>query len=763
MKSGNKGVSLAHCDLTRSTLFRVTQGPVWMNHFNRIYRTSHFKGKSKLLYAVSYRSFFSNCRSDVTLVDESHKDKSLAVIEQRLLDGPTICEVRQTYIKKETDSLFNVFSNKINRASKKVRKEFTHDNIYSMFIFLELAIQNHSHKGYYKYNLFSLFCNPCFLLYCYTQIKRGKSGGLDDISIENITLPAILSLSEKLVSITYKPSPVRRIFIPKSNEKTRPLVISSALDKIVQKAVLIFLELVFEKEFLKCSHGFRKNKSCHSCLSQIYHNWTGTKWFIEVDFVNCFDRISHPILLGLINKKFFNYKISQIIHLLLKVGYVNFGSSLVDSRLGQKMGTPKGSILSPLFCNILLHELDSFVVFFCKSVSRARHERDSEKWKVSRRYLNTPWEDVWYLIKSKVGKRVSGRKINKVLAEIRSQDAALKGVSHRVEDENWRRLTYVRYADDFLLGFIGPKKEAVEILIHISWFADVYLGMTLNMDKTGVRHHEKGVYFLGYKIWKKYDLNIKWGTDSLGRNRRNESARLNFSVPLEKLFLRYSERGFLQKVKKKSADKFVGRRQDKWIFLGDDAAIIHRLNSVLRGIANYYSGSTQQLVLSRLYYALKKSASLTIAHRNSKRNANWTLKKYGKDMVIKTTTKDGKEKVVELFMPKAQKVKWHDSAKGQLENVLVVPSGVSIPQTLSVVCTAKDLPCAIPNCPNRASEWHHIKHRKRVKGTELQKKITAYTAKQIVVCTKHNQLIHNGKYNGPSLRKLKGYTPSDFD
>lgn len=166
----------------------------------------------------------------------------------------------------------------------------------------------------------------------------------------------------------------------------------------------------------------------------------------------------------------------------------------------------------------------------------------------------------------------------------------------------------------------------------------------------------------------------------------------------------------------------MGKRQDKWVFLGDDAAIIRRFNSVLRGIANYYSGSTQQSVLSRLYYAWKKSASLTIAHRNSKRYANWTLKKYGKDMVIKTTTKNGKEKVVELFIPKAQRVKWHNSAKGQLKNVLVVPTGVPIPETLSVVRSTKDLSCAIPNCPNKASEWHKIRHRKRIKGVELQKK-----------------------------------------
>lgn len=104
-------------------------------------------------------------------MDESHKDKSLSVIEQRLLNGPTICEVRQTYTKKETVSLFNVFSHKIHRAPKKVQKEFTYDNIYSMFVALEFALKNHSRTGYYKYNLFSLFCDPCFLLYLYVLLK----------------------------------------------------------------------------------------------------------------------------------------------------------------------------------------------------------------------------------------------------------------------------------------------------------------------------------------------------------------------------------------------------------------------------------------------------------------------------------------------------------------------------------------------------------------------------------------------------------------
>jgi hypothetical protein len=149
-------------------------------------------------------------------------------------------------------------------------------------------------------------------------------------------------------------------------------------------------------------------------------------------------------------------------------------------------------------------------------------------------------------------------------------------------------------------------------------------------------------------------------------------------VPLEKLFQRYAERGFIMKAKKKAANKYVGKRQDKWLFFTGDASIIQRFNNVLRGIANYYSGSTQQGILGKLYYVLKKSAALTLAHRNSKKNAAWALKKYGKEIIIKGITKQGKENLVELLKPKAQKVNWQGSFKGQLNNMLAIPSGVPI-------------------------------------------------------------------------------------
>jgi len=92
------------------------------------------------------------------------------------------------------------------------------------------------------------------------------------------------------------------------------------------------------------------------------------------------------------------------------------------------------------------------------------------------------------------------KSISKALSQIRSQDTMLKGIRRLEIDLNWRKLKYVRYAEDILLGFIGPKSEALNILIEISNFASIFCSMNFSIEKTSVVHHEKGVVFLGYKI-----------------------------------------------------------------------------------------------------------------------------------------------------------------------------------------------------------------------------------------------------------------------
>lgn len=134
-------------------------------------------------------------------------------------------------------------------------------------------------------------------------------------------------------------------------------------------------------------------------------------------------------------------------------------------------------------------------------------------------------------------------------------------------------------------------------------------------------------------------------------------------------------------------------------------------------------------------------------------------------MTILYKNKSGKELSVSFNTPKSARVSWNISTKNynKVSDILPKIQGVPIPRSLNIVCSAAELHCSIPNCPNQAKDWHHIKHQKKIKAKDYQKFIVALTAKQIPVCTFHHTLIHSGKYDGPSLRKMFGYTLSDFD
>jgi group II intron reverse transcriptase/maturase len=691
-------------------------------------------------------------RSESTVVGIEKDDTN-----RQSLNEP--CEVTQSQrITKKASALLNPLEKKLDRASRSLKKTFTLDKLVAAMTSYENIVINAEQQEPLN-KLYELLCNPCFLLIAYDSVKKNAAAGLDNVAGSNVTLTGLRTLSKELFSEQYKCIPVRRLYIDKPQGGKRPLGVPSTRDKIVQKALLMLLQPTFEHQFSAHSHGFRPNKSCHTALRAIRKDGNRTTWFIELDLVKAFDKIQHSLLMEELKTRIADLQILDLIHKMLKVGYIN-PHDLSDGKLEMEEGTPQGSILSPFFANVLFDRFDRWVEtnLLIKYNILRKDSINSEYAKAVNKHFGTEWNEVLESIK-KHAPDVCRKKIRLALREVRKQQTAQNKIKYDADDSNHRKLWYVRYADDMLLGLIGPKKDAQAILKEIETAVDKELKMQIHPEKSGVKHHSDGVLFLGYRLLGNYDSKFNFG-----ESQRRLSNRIKFSVPTKRLLKRYMNKGFLQRAKKGKNVKYVARRVDKWIFLPSDAEVVKRFNSILRGIAEYYCGTEFPSALYELWVLFKRSLSLTLAHRHKKRTAKAGFQKWGHDLVVNYEVEvRGKieKRSVQFEVPKITYGKF--KRPGALEGEFLwlmrstTPEGAIFPKTLSGIVSANELPCSIPHCPNFANEWHHVTSRKKAKRKNLRAIEVAYKLRQIPVCSAHHTLITSGKYDGPSLRKLPSY------
>lgn len=614
------------------------------------------------------------------------------------------------------------------------------------------ASQNLGYLG--EIETYDFITMPELLLHAYQSLKKGVATGIDQVSDRGVTQAGLLRLAKELRQGSYKPNPTKKIMIPKAKKgEFRPLGIASTKDKIVQNALKLILEAIFEPTFADQSSGFRPKRSCHTALKQIESKWTATSWLIEFDFRKAFDKINHRILMGQIANRFADKRLLKLIHLQLKVGYVN-PHNLVDSKLEMPLGTPQGSIISPILCNIFLDKLDKFVL----NELTPKYERPAGSRRISEQYLDevTRWKDNrWSVVKDaaqKLAPKVPYRTLARSLQKVRVENAKAEDIAYYEKTDV--RLTYARYADDFLVGLRGDKNTAKKIVQEIVGFCEGdSLRMQINADKSGVRHVHQGVLFLGYKIFNRP------GFKNAGPGKqRAKHTRMMFGVPIERLVKRYAEKGFLQKAKKGNQEKYVARYQTKYVSL-QPYFLISRFNAVVNGLVNYYSGSERRSVLSELIHTLRRSAALTLAHQQKMRCARYAFQRWGKDLTISTAycSKSSEERTISFKMPSLANTGTRWSAGDVNEVTRKRDIGFAYPKTMVLVSKAQDLQCAIPDCGSQAGQWHHIKHRRKIKGEGWGHARVVATARQIPVCKHHHRLIHAGKYDGISLKKLKSY------
>jgi group II intron reverse transcriptase/maturase len=343
-------------------------------------------------------------------------------------------------------------------------------------------IRERGKEGQNLEDVYRRLYNPDLYLKAYGRIYRNAGAmtqGITDETVDGMSQRKIEGIIELLRNERYRWTPVRRVLIPKKNGKTRPLGIPVWSDKLLQEVMRTILDAYYEPQFSPTSHGFRPERGCHTALHDIYR-WSGSAWFIEGDIKGCFDNIDHAVLLSILREKIHDNRFLFLMENLLKAGYLeqwNYRPTL--------SGTPQGGIISPLLANIYLDKFDKFV----EQTLIPEFTRGKEKRRLKE------YDRLYRRIKQLVKEEASEEILKPLREEFRLQGA------NDPFDPNYRRLKYIRYADDFLLGFDGPKEDAEVIKTRLGEFLRDYLKLELSPEKTLITHTKtEKARFLGYEI-----------------------------------------------------------------------------------------------------------------------------------------------------------------------------------------------------------------------------------------------------------------------
>lgn len=320
-----------------------------------------------------------------------------------------------------------------------------------------------------KFNrLLRLIANPLWLheaARITLAAKGAKTAGVDGVdkqAMEDNLQQNLEQIRSELLSSTYQPQPAKRVYILKRKGKQRPLGIPTLRDRIVQRAMLMAMEPIWESDFHRLSYGFRPERSVHHAIRTVTfqlqdNNHTSGRWVIEGDLASYFDTVHHKLLMKCVRKRICDARFMNLLWTFLKAGHIDKNLFRAASE-----GVPQGGVLSPLLSNIMLNELDQWL-----EAKYLNKKARKDRW-------------AWNF----------GIKQQRPIAI--------------AEKRQWKpAVAYCRFADDFVVIVKGHKAHAEAIREECRSFLESELKLTLNMDKTRITHVNDGLVFLGHRIIRK--------------------------------------------------------------------------------------------------------------------------------------------------------------------------------------------------------------------------------------------------------------------
>jgi group II intron reverse transcriptase/maturase len=300
-----------------------------------------------------------------------------------------------------------------------------------------LSIKNRQNPLWINQGIYRLLYNPSLHILAYERLKSkpgNMTAGTDGKTLDGMSVETIQATIDLLKTEHYQPTPVRRVYIPKSNGKQRPLGVPSPRDKIVQECIRLILEAIYEPVFHSNSHGFRPDRSCHTALENLRHNWVGIKWAIEADIAECFERVDHHQLLDILREKIQDDRFINLIRKFLTAGYLdNWGYHRTHS------GTPQGSVISPILTNIYLNKLDWELNRLCQHYTTGQHRKTNSKYQA----LMSQRKRLLELGEANPTLR---KNLQTQLKTLNRQ--ILQTPTYNYHDSSYIRVKFIRYADD---------------------------------------------------------------------------------------------------------------------------------------------------------------------------------------------------------------------------------------------------------------------------------------------------------------------------